>query len=174
MKPLVFAALAACAFASGAHAKGTMPEDLLAGKLIISDKPFPMHWNSVGSYVSQLKGMNKGTLWYDKKTGKLRLEYAAFFARPVDDVQVQLVIYDVTNGTKEQKTSTENFMHRGDRVLFNTITLDKEDFPMNKKYLLAIQQRGKTIASGTVIVRGEAEKYSGKVNFTDEEAKQKD
>ena len=70
--------------------------------------------------------MNRTTLWYDKQTGKLKVEYAAFFARPLNDVQVDLVIYDITNGGHDQKASTEQFMNRGDRVLFNSITLDKE------------------------------------------------
>src|SRR5207247_5828133 len=86
-KVLITAALVAlaAAFASSASAKGQAPEDLLAGKIIISDQKLPMRWSSVGSYVSQLKGMNKGTLWYDKKTGKVRIEYAAFFSKPLDD-----------------------------------------------------------------------------------------
>src|SRR6185503_15868452 len=98
------------------QAHRSAPEDLLKGKIIISDKPLPTHWSSVSGYVSQLKGLNKGTLWYDKKTGKLTVQYAAFFAKPVDDVQVNLVLYDITNGAHQQKVSTENFMQRGDRV----------------------------------------------------------
>lgn len=171
-------ALCACAaLASGAGpaaAKGQMPEDVLKGRVIISDTKIPMRWSSVGAYVSQLKGMNKGTLWYDKKTGKLKIEYAAFFAQPLNDVQVNLVIYDITNGAKDRRGTWEQFMNRGDRVLFNSITLDKEDFEMNKKYRLVIEDRGKVIASGEVIVRGEGPHYSGKVEFTDEEAKKKD
>src|SRR5437867_881313 len=130
MKKLLFAILFATAVAAGASAKGQMPEDLLAGKIIISDQKFPMHWSSVGSYVSQLKHMNKGTLWYDKKTGKVKIEYAAFFSKPLDDVQCDLVIYDITNGSRDRRTSTENFMRRGDRVLFNSVVFDKEDFEM--------------------------------------------
>jgi hypothetical protein len=159
---------AAPAFAKG---HGPVPEDFLKGKIIISDKPIPTHWSSVGSYVAQLKGMNKGTLWYDKKTGKLTVQYAAFFAQPVSDVQVNLVIYDVTNGGHQQKTSTENFMQRGDRVLFNSVEFDKEDIEGNRKYMLTIEDRRRIIASGTVILREEGPHYSGKVSFTDDETK---
>jgi hypothetical protein len=154
-----------------AVAKGPVPEDYLKGKIIISDKPLPTRWNSVGSYVSQLKAMNKGTIWYDKKTGKVTVNYAAFFAKPVDDVQVNLVLYDVTNGAHQQKTSTENFLQRGDRVLFNSMEFDKEDVEANKKYLMTIEDRRRIIASGTFILRAEGPHYSGKVTFTDEETK---
>jgi hypothetical protein len=174
MKPLALAAVAAAVlFTSGAHAKGPMPEDVLKGRIIISDRPLPTHFNtgSVGSYVGQLKSLNKTTLWYDKKTGKLKIQYAAFFARPLDDVQVDLQIVDITGGARQIKATTEQFMNRGDRVLFNSVEFDKEDFEMNKKYLFAILSRGHTIAAGEFILRGEGPHYSGKVTFSEEETK---
>lgn len=174
MKTLAAALAMVLLTGSAAFAKGPVPEDALKGKIIISDKPLPTRWSSVGAYVAQLKGLNKGTLWYDKKSGKLTIQYAAFFAKPVDDVQVNLVLFDVTNGAHTQKVSTENFMNRGDRVLFNSVVFDKEDIEGNKKYLLTIQDRGRVIASGTFILREEGPKYSGKVTFSDDETKAKD
>ena len=167
MRKLSMLALLLCV--APVYAKGPTPEDLLKGRIIISDKPLPTHWSSVGSYVSQLKGLNKGTLWYDKKTGKLTVQYAAFFAKPVDDVQVNLVLYDVTNGAHNKKVETENFMQRGDRVLFNSVVFDKEDIEGNKKYLMTIEDRKRIIASGTFILRMEGPHYSGKVTFSEEE-----
>lgn len=164
--------IAAClALGAVAFAKGPVPEDYLKGKVIISDRSFPMSWNSVSSYVSTLKGMNKGTLWYDKKTGKLTLQYAAFFAQPVNDVQVMLNLIDITGGQHQQKVQTEQFMEKGKRVLFNSVVFDKEDIEGNKKYMLTITDRGRMIASGTFILREEGPHYSGKVTFTDEDTK---
>jgi hypothetical protein len=162
------------ALAPVAHAKskGPVPEDFLKGKIIISDKSLPMHWNSVSSYVAQLKGLNKGTFWYDKKTGKLTVYYAAFFAQPVMDVQVMLVLYDVTDGPKQQKVATENFMTRGDRVLFNSVVFDKEDIDANRKYIMTIEDRHRVIATGNFILRAEGPHYSGKVTFTDDDTKE--
>ncbi len=154
-----------------AFAKGPVPEDYLKGRIIISDKRLPTNWTSVGSYVSTMKGLNKGTLWYDKKTGKLTIQYAAFFAVPVNDVQVMMYLYDITNGAHQQKASTEQFMNKGDRVLFNSVEFDKEDIEGNKKYLLTLTTRGRVIASGTFILREEGPHYSGKVTFTDDETK---
>lgn len=152
------------------QAHRTAPEDVLKGRIIISDRPLPTHWSSVSSYVSQLKGLNRGTLWYDKKTGKLTVQYAAFFAQPVDDVQVMLNLYDITRGAHTQKVSTENFMERGQRVLFNSVVFDKQDIEGNKKYLMTIESRHRIIASGTFILRMEGPHYSGKVTFSDDEA----
>ena len=164
--------IAAClALGAVASAKGPVPEDYLKGKVIISDRSFPMSWTSVSSYVSTLKGMNKGTLWYDKKTGKLTLQYAAFFAQPVHDVQVMLNLIDITGGAHTQKVQTEQFMEKGKRVLFNSVVFDKEDIEGNKKYMLTITDRGRIIASGTFILREEGPHYSGKVTFTDDDTK---
>ena len=169
MKLVVTAALSLAAAA--AFAKGQMPEDYLKGQIIISDRRLPTRWTSVPSYVTQLKGMNRGTLWYDKKTNKLKIEYAAFFADPLNDVQVDLRIYDITGGRKELRSSAEQFMNRGDRALFNSVTFESEDFEMNKKYLFVIENRRRVLASGAFILRGEGPHYSGKVTFTEEEAR---
>ena len=44
---------------------------------------------------------------------------------------------------------------------------------MNKKYLFAIERGGKIIAKAEMMVLGEAPKYSGKVEFDEDEAKGK-
>ncbi len=171
MRKAVLPLFALFFFSIAAQAKGPVPEDYLKGRIIISDKALPTRWSSVSGYVSTLKNLNKGTLWYDKKSGKLTVQYAAFFAKPVEDVQVNLVLYDVTAGAHTQKVSTENFMTRGDRVLFNSVVFDKEDIEGNKKYLMTIEDRRHVIASGTFILREEGPHYSGKVTFSEDEAK---
>jgi hypothetical protein len=166
--------VALLAVSSPVLAKGPMPEDLLKGRMIIASKMLPTRWTSVSTYVSQLNGLNRESLWYDKDTKKVKIEYAAFFARPVNDVQVNLVIYDTTNGRPERSTSTENFLGRGERALFNSIVLEQEDFPMNRRYLFVIESRRQVLASGTFILRGEGPHYSGRVTFSDEEVAKKD
>ena len=154
-----------------------MPEDLLKGKLIVSTESLPTKWTSAGQFASRLKSLHKSSVTYDKKTGKVEIYYAGFFAAPVPDVQVNFVIYDITDKAagRAKKGSWEAFLGRkGDRVIFNRVELDKDDLEMNKKYLLAIEFRGKIIASSELIVRGEGPKYSGKVEFTEDEAKKKE
>lgn len=158
--------------ATPAAGKGGMPEDILKGQLFISDAPFPSKWTSPAQYASKVKSSHKKSLFYDKKTGKLQVYYAAFFAEPVNDVQVNFVIYDITDPTRLKKGSWEAFMGRkGDRVLFNSVELDKEDIEMNKKYLFAVEYRRKIIAQGELILKGEGPKYSGKVDFSEEDVK---
>ena len=93
---------------------------------------------------------------------------------PWEDVQVQLILHDVTDkGPAMQKVETEQFMQRGDRVLFNSVVFDKEDIDANRKYTMTIKERGKPIAIGNFTLRAEGPHYSGKVEFTDEETKEK-
>jgi hypothetical protein len=158
---------------AGVASAKSAPEDVLKGRIIISDKSLPTRWSSVGSYVSQLNGLNKRTIWYDKKTGKVTVQYAAFFAKPVNDSQVMLVLYDITRGAHNQKVATENFLQHGDRVLFNSVELNKEDLEGNKEYLMTIEDRHRIIASGKFILREEGPHYSGKVTFSDEDTKDK-
>ncbi|HND09351.1 MAG TPA: hypothetical protein PKL17_16005 [Pseudomonadota bacterium] len=153
------------------------PEDILKGQLIISDSSFPLKWTSAAEYASRLKKLHKSSLFYDKKTGKLTIYYAAFFAQPVNDVQVNFVIYDITNGAnaKAKKGAWEAFLGRkGERALFNSVELDKEDIEMNKKYLFAIESGRQIIAKGEITLRGELPKYSGKVEFSEEDTKKKE
>ena len=156
---------------------GKAPEDLLQGSLLISDSSFPLKWTSPGEYASRLKKLHKSSLNYDKKTGKLTVYYAAFFQYPVNDVQVNFVIYDITNGpsAKVKKGAWEAFLGRkGERALFNSVEIDKEDIEMNKKYLFAIESKSKIIAKGEITLRGELPKYSGKVEFSEEDTKKKE
>ena len=173
LKGLLFGLLLAPSVTSAA----AKPEDLLKGQLLISDSSFPLKWTSAGEYVSRLKKLNKSSLFYDKKTGKLTIYYAAFFAQPVNDVQVNFVIYDITDGAnaKAKKGAWEAFLGRkGERAIFNSVELDKEDIEMNKKYLFAIESRRVIIAKGEVTLRGELPKYSGKVEFSEEDTKKKE
>ena len=156
---------------------GKAPEDLLQGSLLISDSSFPLKWTSPGEYASRLKKLHKSSLNYDKKPGKLPVYYAAFFQYPVNDVQVNFVIYDITNGpsAKVKKGAWEAFLGRkGERALFNSVEIDKEDIEMNKKYLFAIESKSKIIAKGEITLRGELPKYSGKVEFSEEDTKKKE
>lgn len=169
------AGLATLSIAETAEAGGA-PEDILKGTIIVSESPLPTKWTSPGEYAGRLKKLHKTSLFYDKKTGKIQVYYAAFFAQPVNDLEVNFVVFDITNGIANQnkKGSWEAFLGRkGERVLFNSIELDKEDFEMNKKYRFVIQYRGKSLAYSDVTLRGEGPKYSGKVEFTEEEAKKK-
>ncbi|MFO0574537.1 MAG: hypothetical protein U1A78_11095 [Polyangia bacterium] len=180
------------AVASGAGdgdalAGGKMPEDILAGQLIVSDSSFPTRWTSAAAFASECKKKHKAKLHFAKKTENkksiwpnVQIYYAAFFSKPVNDVEVRFVLYDITNGlgAKVKKGSWEAFLNKkGDRVLFNSVELDKEDLfgddTNPRKYQFAIEHRGQILAKTELTLTAEPEKFSGKVEFSDEETKKK-
>ena len=48
-----------------------------------------------------------------------------------------------------------SWSRKGERALFNSVELDKEDIEMNKKYLFAIESGRQIIAKGKITLRGE-------------------
>ena len=64
--------------------------------------------------------------------------------------------------------------HRGDRMFGSNVIIGSPEFEPNKKILMTMENRGRIIATGTIIIRGEGPKYTGRVEFTDEEARVKD
>jgi hypothetical protein len=129
-------------------AQGREPEDFLKGQIILSDKDLPMEWKSVRAYVRKLKRLRRKAIAFDGK-GKVRLHYAAFFAKPVRDVQVDMVVYDITEGERLKKTSWETFLaKRGDRAVFSNVDLTEEDLPGDRKYQFVVAHRGRALAKG--------------------------
>lgn len=158
---------------------GKSPEDIMAGELIVADSSFPTRWTSPASFAAECRKKNLKKLFYAKKTEKIQIYYAAFFRDGVNDVEVRFVLYDITNGTKAKKGSWEAFLNKkGDRALFNSVELEKADLlgegETARKYLVAIEHRGQRLASTELMITAEPPKYSGKVEFSDEDTKKKE
>lgn len=182
------ALVSSAAFGSEAVAGGKLPEDILKGQLIVSDSRFPSSWTSAASFADACKKKRKDKLHFAKKTENskstyppVQIYYAAFFEKPVNDVEVRFVMYDITNGiqNKAKKGSWEAFLNKkGDRVLFNSVELDKEDLfgddTGERKYLFAIEYRGQTLAKAELKLSAERHNFSGKVEFSDDDTKKKE
>ena len=80
-----------------ASAKGTMPEDILKGGLFISDSSFPTKWTSPQAFAAQVKKQHKNSLTYDKKTGKVQVYYAAFFAHHLRSMTSKSTLLSTTS-----------------------------------------------------------------------------
>ena len=170
---VVFAGLAL----SPALADARKPEDVYAGKIMFMKVRLPSHFRSSEDMVSTIKRSSMTTFWPEKTgddKGKWVVEVMAFFARPLDDLECLVRFYDVTGGARQLLSSGQVYMHRGDRMFGSSWKLGAPEFEPNKKILMTLENRGRILASGWLIIRGEGPHYSGKVEFTDEEAKQKD
>jgi hypothetical protein len=61
---------------------------------------------------------------------------------------------------------------RGARSLTSNVVLERDSFGVNKQLLMTMENSdGTVLAAARFAILGEGEKYTGQVNFTEEEAK---
>jgi len=147
------------------------PEKVFAGKILLSSKRFPTQAKSANAYVAALKKQSKSTFLEDKEKKEWHVHFAAFFKAPLDDLEVVVKLYDVTNGGQALLASFEQYTdERGQRTLISNMKLERKQFGVNKYLLMTIEGRGRVLASGRFKIVGEGERFTGKVDFSEEEA----
>jgi hypothetical protein len=166
----VLVSMALIASGGAAHAQRG-PEKTFAGKILVSSKRFPTEAKSANAYVAALKKQAKTNLYEDKEKKEWKVYFAAFFKAPLDDLEVVVKLYDITSGGQQVLASFEQFTDaRGQRTLISNMKLERKQFGVNKHILMTIESRGRVLASGRFKILGEAERFSGKVDFSEEEA----
>jgi hypothetical protein len=153
------------------------PEDVFKGKIIITKNRLPMHFSSPGAFVSALQHGKIDKIWpteeHGDDKGTWHLEYLAFFSRPLDDSEIEVKFYDITQGKKYVAGDPQYTRERGSRIFGSSIDLTKPDFDVRKHYQMTIESRGQTIATTTFWLLGKGANYSGKVEFSDSDARAK-
>jgi hypothetical protein len=175
----VFLALAGLVLMSGwtaGTAQAAKPEDVFKGKIIITKDRLPLRFSSPGAFISAIQSKKIDKIWPKEEKGAdhgvWNLEYVAFFAQPLDDSEIQLKFFDITNGEKKFVASDPQYTReKGSRVFGSNIELAKPDFDVNKHYMMNMYSRGRTIATTSFWLRGKGANYSGKVEFSDDDTK---
>jgi len=153
------------------RAEARNPEDVFRGQIITSKKRIPTSAKSKRAYIATLKKLKTTRFMEDRKKKAWKIYYTAFFRRPLPSLEVTVKIYDISSGAKHLLTSFEQYMDkRGARSITSHVTLDREDFGVNKRLMMTMESRGVVLAATRFAILGEAEKYSGQVDFTEEEA----
>jgi hypothetical protein len=147
------------------------PEDVFGGQAITSDKPFPLTAKSSEAYISAVQSQAKDKFQEDTDKKQWHVYYAAFFSAPVNDLELQLKIYDVTGSDKRLVESYEQYLDKqGLRSLVADIIMKRGDeesgYDANEKILLVLESKGKVVASANFYILGVATKHSGKVDFS--------
>jgi hypothetical protein len=150
--------------------------DVLKGRIVIMLKRAPARFANPSSFIRFLQANRKQHIWPDKNNKKeWRFEFMAFYARPLNDLEVTVKFYDVTEGKKFVAADTFYTPQKGQRILASSMTLNKPRFEVNRKYqMYVLSARQAVLASTEFWLRGEKEHYSGRVTFTDDETKVKD
>jgi hypothetical protein len=179
MKPsrLLLSMFVALMFGSAAQAGGSKPEDVFRGKVIVTPNRLPLRFPSSGAFIAAVNKAKTDRLWPREEKGEhatWNLEYIAFFAAPLNDNEVNVKFYEITGGGQRYVAGDEQMTReRGTRIFASNITLATPEFEVNKKYYMTLESGRRIIASTMFWLRGKGPNYSGKVEFSDDDAKGK-
>ena len=158
---------------TSAPARAQPPEAVFGGQVLTSDKRYPMSAKSANAYIAALRKQSKSNFQEDKDKKQWKVHFAAFFKKPLNDVEVQAKLYDITPGQpRVMMASFDQYLdERGQRSLVSSMVLERKQFGVNKQLMVTIESHGSVLATGKFKILGDAEKASGKVDFSDEDTK---
>jgi hypothetical protein len=183
-KQMLFARMAALLMGlllvlTASVAGANKPEDVFKGKIIITKGRLPMKFASPAAFVAALQKQKTDKLWPTEENGPdhgiWNLEYIAFFAQPLNDNEIQVKFYDITGGDRKYVAGDPQYTRdKGSRIFGSSIQLAKPEFDVRKHYMMTVESAGRrVIASTTFWLLGKGANYSGKVEFSDSEARGK-
>jgi hypothetical protein len=143
------------------------PADVFGSQIVVADKKMPTSAASSSKYIKILKKMRVRRILQDKESKRWTIYFAAFFRQPLKDLEVTIRLYDVTEGQKKMVTSFEQYLGRkGERSFHSQLALDDKQIPVNRHVLMEVVNKGRILAATEFDLIGEAEKYSGQVDFS--------
>ncbi|MSP17414.1 MAG: hypothetical protein EXR73_12550 [Myxococcales bacterium] len=170
--------VAAVAAAYPQVARAAKPEQVFAGRVMMSSKSFPLQAKSPAAYIAAVKKQSVTVFAEDTENKRWKIYYAAFFKQPVNDLEIAVEIYRQDGSAQVLVESYQQYLaKRGERVVIGSVNLQKgennDGYPPNSRITIFFKWNGKTLASGTATITGEGRSFSGKVVFTEEEARGK-
>jgi hypothetical protein len=151
--------------------KAERPNPAFAGKIMLSDKRFPTQAKSLGAFNAQVRRQSKLNFAENKENKSWKIYFAGFLRQPLNDVEYLVKIYELTGGRQQLLVTFEQFTdQRGQAALMSHMTLERKVVGVNKQLLLVMESKGKQLASTRFKILGEGERYTGKVDFSEEEA----
>lgn len=165
----------ACVLGFSAIAEARKPEDVFGGKILISDQPFPQQARSADAYIGALKKNSRDRIAENKEDKEWRVFFVAFFKQPVNDLEVSVRVYDVTNGRRLVDSFEQYLANASQRAYASNVRLKRGDgasgYDPNSKILMVMENKGRVLAQATFFITGEGRKYNGTVDFSEEETK---
>jgi hypothetical protein len=154
------------------------PEDVFKGRIILTENRLPSRFASEGAFIQAVHRASIDKVWPQEEKGNdhavWKIEYIAFFARPLNDNEITVKFWELGGGSPRYVAGDEQYTReRGSRIFSASITVAKPEFDTNKQYRMTIESGSRVLAETKFWLRGKGPKYSGKVEFSDEEARQK-
>ena len=169
--PLVALVMALVLGTTAAHAGGG-PEKVFAGKVVVSDKRFPTAAKSPAAYTALVRKQAKVKFQENKATKGWKIHFAAFLRKPLADIEVSVKILDASTRPATLLSSFDQYLDtRGQRAIISSFTLERSVVGVNKSVTIQLESGGVALATGKFQILGDAEVYSGKVDFSESDTK---
>lgn len=168
---IVVSSLLITALMFGARPADANPNKVFAGRIMMSEKRYPTQAKSAAAYTAQIKKQSKTAFQEDKEKKGWTVHFIGFLKTPLNDVEYMVKIYELGGRGQALLSSFEQFTdERGQKTLTSKVLLERKSFGVNKELLITMENKGKVLASGRLKILGVGDKFTGKVNFSDEEA----
>jgi hypothetical protein len=147
------------------------PNKAFAGRIMTSSKRFPLQAKSASAYTAAIRKQAQTSFYEEKDTHTWKVHYAGFLKTPLNDLEYVIKLYDVSGNSKQLLVTFDQFTsERGQQTIISNMTLDKKQVGVNKQLMMTMESRGKVLASTRFKILGEGERFTGKVDFSAEEA----
>jgi len=151
------------------------PNQVFKGKIMMSTKRYAQNAKSKDAYISMVRKQSATNFQENKESHSWKIYFAAFLKEPLNDVEYMIKFYEIGRGGNQLLGASEAFNdERGQKTIVSKIKLDKKQMGVNKELQMTIENKGTVYASTRFKILGEGEHYSGKVNFSDDEAQGKE
>jgi hypothetical protein len=172
LRTVFVSSLVVFAFALGARsAAAESPNQAFIGRIMMSSKRFPQQARSASAYTAAIRKQAQTNFVEAKDTHTWKIYFAGFLKTPLNDLEYVIKLYDVTGKSQQLLVSFDQFTsERGQQTIVSNMTLDKKQVGVNKELLMTMENKGKILASSRFKILGEGERYTGKVDFSEEEA----
>jgi hypothetical protein len=147
------------------------PNQAFAGRIMMSSKRFPQQAKSASAYTAAIRKQSQTSFAEAKDSHTWRIYFAGFLKMPLNDLEYQIKLYDVTGKAQQLLLSFDQFTDaRGQQTILSNLTLDKKQVGVNKELLMTMESKGRVLASSKFKIVGEGEHFTGKVDFSEDEA----
>lgn len=165
------ATLVAAAVVAGVPAALAEVANRYAGQVIIFDARPPSRWRTDSVFHRFVRAHRTNRIAAGDD-GNWRIEYMAFFRRPVGDREVQVLFYDVHDAERYISSYSLYLADPSQRIVGGNARLERPDFRPNRYYRIVVTSRRRTIATlDRFALVGDEPERSGRVDFTLEETR---
>ena len=147
------------------------PNQAFAGRIMMSSKRFPQQAKSPSAYTAAIRKQAQTNFAEDKESHTWKVYFAGFLKVPLNDLEYQVKLYDVTGKSQQLLVSFDQYtVERGQQTIISNMTLEKKQVGVNKELMMTMESKGKVLASSKFKILGEGEHFTGKVDFSEDEA----